>query len=153
MRATVLLIVLIVVGCTPYQDIGLMGGVEAQQVTATTFRIVARGNGYTSNTRIQDYALLKAAETTKAAGGTHFAIVSAEDATVQQSLYLTQIGPRGSAFTTASIGSVAKPGQDTYIRVFALDPGQAAPQGTLLADEIIQFVGPRVKGEKGSWLL
>jgi len=59
---------------------GIMGGVESQQMTSNTFRIVARGNGYTGGTQIQDYTLLKAAETTKAAGGTHFIIVGAADA-------------------------------------------------------------------------
>lgn len=63
---------------TPYQTMGIMGGVESQQITGTTYRIVARGN--TGGTTIQDYTLLKAAETTKAAGGTHFAIISASDA-------------------------------------------------------------------------
>ena len=59
---------------------GFAGGVEAQQMTADTFRIVARGNGYTGNTTIQDYTMLKAAETTKQAGASHFLIVSASDA-------------------------------------------------------------------------
>ena len=36
-------------GCaTKYQDMGFSGGVAAQQMTADTFRISARGNGYTS---------------------------------------------------------------------------------------------------------
>lgn len=55
---------------TKYQEMGFTGGVAAQQITSDTYRIVARGNGYTGNTAIQDYALLKAAETTIAAGGT-----------------------------------------------------------------------------------
>ena len=49
------LVVLGLVGCsTPYQSMGFSGGVEAQQMTANTYRIVARGNGYTSGTVIQD---------------------------------------------------------------------------------------------------
>ena len=51
-------------GCaTPYQDMGLRGGVEAQRMTVDTYRIIARGNGYTGGTTIQDYTMLKAAET------------------------------------------------------------------------------------------
>jgi hypothetical protein len=87
---------LLCAGCsTPYQEMGFGGGVEAQQMTANTYRIVARGNGYTSGTAIQDYALLKAAETTKQAGATHFEVISASDA--------------------SSVGAVTTPGQATTI--------------------------------------
>src|SRR6266498_2923777 len=51
--------------------------------TSAAFRIVARGNAYTGGTRIQDFVLLKAAETTKAAGGTHFIIGASQDASRQ----------------------------------------------------------------------
>jgi hypothetical protein len=72
---------LMLVACaTRYQDMGFAGGVAAEQMTADTFRIIARGNAYTSGTTVQDYALLKAAETTKEAGGTHFMVISAQDA-------------------------------------------------------------------------
>jgi hypothetical protein len=68
-------------GCaTKYQEMGFTGGVAAQQVTADTWRIQSRGNAYTGASTVQDYVLLKAAETTQAAGGTHFQIVSAADA-------------------------------------------------------------------------
>ena len=68
-------------GCaTKYQDMGFTGGVAAEQITADTWRIRARGNAYTNSSTVQDYVLLKAAETTQAAGGTYFQIVSAADA-------------------------------------------------------------------------
>jgi hypothetical protein len=135
---------------TPYQTFA--GGVESQQITGTTYRIVARGNGYTGGTTIQDYTLLKAAETTKAAGGTHFAIISASDAsstgTVTTAGHAQTSFVGNTAYTTFSPGNVygyVKPGQDTYIRVFTVAPGQAPPPGVLSADEIVQFVGSRVK--------
>src|SRR6516225_5090710 len=80
MRIVLLLFLVLTACATPYQNMGFMGGVEAQRMTADTYRIVARGNGYTGATTIQDYTMLKAAETTKQAGGTHFAIISAADA-------------------------------------------------------------------------
>jgi hypothetical protein len=68
MRWPVMLAALAVAGCsTPYQE-----GVAAEQMTADTFRIVARGNAYTADTALQDYTVLKAAKTTKNMGGTHF---------------------------------------------------------------------------------
>ena len=116
---------------------GFSGGVAAQQITADTFRIVARGNAYTGSTTVQDYVLLKAAETTKAAGATHFILISAADA-ARVSYDVTA----PSKYGPGSVDSVIKPGQDAYIRI--LKPGQQV-QGAFSADEIIQFTGPRVQ--------
>ncbi len=66
---------------TRYQEMGLTGGVGAQQISADTFRIMSRGNGFTTPEAVQDYTLLKAAEVTQSAGATHFIVVSAADAT------------------------------------------------------------------------
>lgn len=52
-----------------------------------------------------------------------------------------------TAYTTyspAQVHSVFKPGQDAYIRVFKVEPGDQGPLGAIAADEIIQFVGARV---------
>lgn len=153
MRRSLILLALAVSACsTPYQEMGITGGVAAQQMTADTFRIVSRGNGYTDRTQVQDYTMLKAAETTKAAGGTHFRIVSAEDATKQGAFVspgqatTTFYGNTASTtYSPATVTEIVKPGQDTYIRVLTLAPGQVAPRDAISADEIIQFVGSRVK--------
>lgn len=139
-------------GCaTKYQDMGFTGGVAAEQVMADTWRIRARGNAYTGNATIQDYVLLKAAETTQAAAGTHFQIISSADASRASTIVsgggttTTVVG--NQAFTsgsTAVADTVIRPGQDVYIRVLKLTPGQQA-QGVFSATEIIQFTGPRVK--------
>jgi hypothetical protein len=143
---------LLCAGCsTPYQEMGFGGGVEAQQMTANTYRIVARGNGYTSGTAIQDYALLKAAETTKQAGATHFEVISASDAssvgavtTPGQATTIITGSTARTTFTPATTHTFLKPGQDAYIRVLTLKPGQPTPAGVYQADEIIQYVGSRV---------
>jgi hypothetical protein len=80
---------------------GITGGVSAQQMTADTFRIVARGNGSTASTTIQDYTVLKAAETTKEHGGTHFMVISAADASSAD-----QFTTPGSA-QTSFVGNMA----------------------------------------------
>src|SRR5262245_46186575 len=68
-------------GCaTKYQEMGFTGGVAAQQITADTWRIQSRGNAYTGAATVQDFVLLKAAETATAAGATHFQIINAADA-------------------------------------------------------------------------
>jgi hypothetical protein len=131
---------------------GFSGGVSAQRMTADVVRISARGNGYTSNTKIQDYALLKAAETTKQMGGTHFAIISAADAskvgTVTTPGFAQTTVSGNVATTTYTPGSTdtfIKPGQDAYVRVLRIPPGSPPPAGAISADEIIAFVGSRVE--------
>lgn len=143
----------LLIGCaTPYQDMSFSGGVAAQQMTANTFRIVARGNGYTGATRVQDYLMLKAAETTLQNGGTHFVGISASDASGTSQIVTggtsqTQfVG--NTAYTTYSppvVSNVFKPGEDAYIRVLNVPSGAQPPPGAISASEIVQFVGARVK--------
>ena len=144
---------LLLFGCsTPYQEMGFSGGVLAQQMTANTFRIVARGNGYTGTTRVQDYLMLKAAETTLQNGGTHFAINDTADASDTSQIVTggtaqTQV-VGNTAYTTYSppvVSNVFKPGEDAYIRVLNVPAGHPPPPGAISAAEIVQFVGPRVK--------
>jgi len=136
---------------TPYQPLGAGGGVAAQQLTADTFRILARGNGVTDPAAVEDYMLLKAAETTLAAGGTHFVLVTTTDATatsttqgpteirtvVQGDTSVTTVDP-GQSFTFVA------PGRDAIIRVVTVRPGATPPEGAFDAAEIVAFVAPRV---------
>ena len=139
-------------GCaTKYQDMGFTGGVAAEQVTADTWRIRARGNAYTGSATVQDFVLLKAAETTQAAGGTHFQIITAADASRASTIVTgggsTTTFSGNTAFTTSGpvvADTVIKPGQDVYIRILKLPPGQS-PAGVFSAAEIIQFTGPRIQ--------
>jgi hypothetical protein len=131
---------------------GFSGGVAAEQMTADVFRIKSRGNAYTDQTTVQDYVMLKAAETTKSAGATHFQLISANDASRQDvittpgSVNTSVVGQTAiSTYTPPTTSTMIKPGQDAYIRVLRLTPGQQPPAGAFAADEIIQFVGSRVK--------
>lgn len=113
-------------------------GGDALQVTTDTDRIVARGNGYTNRATIQDYTLLKAAETVNRAGATHFAMVGADDASsaVRHVSY-------GRYLTTAS--TTVKPGANAIIKVMTLPPSSNLPPGTFQTDEIIRIIGSRVE--------
>lgn len=121
-------------------------------MTADVYRIEARGNGYTKSTTMQDFTMLKAAETARNAGGTHFMMISAEDASRTGAYVMpgqAQTSFNGNVATTTYSPPTAipihKPGQDTYIRVLRLTPGQTPPPGAISADEIITNVGGRVK--------
>jgi hypothetical protein len=76
-------------GCaTSYHSNGFTGGFSDTQFAPDAFRVVFRGNGYTSGERVQDFALLRASELTIQHGFTCFAIVDENNST------------RTSSFTT-----------------------------------------------------
>lgn len=131
---------------------GLTGGVTAQPVMTDVYRIVARGNGYTGQAAVQDFVLLKAAETTLEAGATHFLVLDASNQTdhsVGQTPGFAQTNVYGrTAFTTYSPGAtynITKPGQDTMIRVLRVRQGENPPPGAFPANDIAQTIGPRLK--------
>ena len=140
-------------GCaTPYQEMGFAGGVTAQQMTSNTFRIVSRGNGYTDSTAVQDYLMLKSAETTIQNGGTHFLVITAADASRNAQIVTGGIAHttfNGNSATTTytppTATNIFKPGQDAYIRVINVPQGTQPPDSAVAATEVIQFVGPRVR--------
>jgi hypothetical protein len=151
MRAVILLLSLAIAGCsTPYQPIGFGGGVEAQQMSADTFRIRAKGNGRTASSTIMDYLLLKSAETAKAAGGTHFVILTAQNTTTTSLEYSSAqsahlVGGMVLGSGVGSVDTVVRPGGDLYVRVLTVPKGQAPPANAIAADEVIKFIGTRVK--------
>lgn len=82
-------------GCaTTYQQTGFSGGFSETKLGPDTVRVVFKGNGYTSDERATDFALLRAAQLCREAGFTHF--------TVQ---------PQASSTPAVSVnGGIAKPG-------------------------------------------
>jgi hypothetical protein len=139
-------------GCSSsYREMEAGRGVQALQMSADTWRIEARGNGYTGGNIVKDWMLLKAAETTKQKGGTHFVIVEQSDASTKSSTITpgarqsTLVGAtRTSVYTPATINRQIQPGQDAYIRVIKLSPQEAVPPDAKSADEIIKYIGGRI---------
>jgi hypothetical protein len=137
---------------TKYQEMGWTGGVSAQPITNDTYRVKAGGNAYTASSTVQDYVLLKAAETTVAAGKTHFVIINAEDTSkreIDQDAGVMNTTVHGSVtlttYTPGSTSVTVKPGKDVYIRVFTPKPNEPAIPNGIRAEEIIANIGPRVR--------
>jgi hypothetical protein len=137
---------------TKYQDMGFSGGVMAEPVMTDVYRIVARGNSYTSVDRVQDFALMKAAETTLAAGGNFFVIVNEADRTsvvTGQTSGFAQTSVVGhTAITTYTPGStynIIKPGEAVMIRVLRVAANQPPPPGAFSAQDIVNTIGPRLR--------
>ena len=145
----------VLAGCqTQYQEMGYTGGVAAMPITSDTYRIVSRGNGYTDPTTVQDYSLLKAAETTLSTGNTHFLLVSGNDATSntvgQTSGYMQTSVYGNTAYSTYTPGTtynIVKPGQDLIIKLFNSAKGPV-PQGAFAAQDVYNNINPRVMRPK-----
>ncbi|TPI47565.1 hypothetical protein FJW05_11400 [Mesorhizobium sp. B2-9-1] len=149
-KLIVLLALLLLAGCqTKYQNMGFTGGVAAAPIGGDMYRISARGNGYTDPTTVQDYVLLKAAETTLQSGHTHFVIVGGQDASRQefgQTPGMMQTNIIGNtAYTTYTPGStyqIVKPGQDVLIKVGNLTGLNNI--GAFDAKQVFDAINPRV---------
>lgn len=149
---------------TDYGDMGFTGGVRADQMSADTYRIVARGNAYTDSTRIADFAVRRAAEATLESGHEWFMVLGRDDQTsVGQLVTTTPRQTYGTATTTAfgsggygtatttfnattyggqtQVTTIYRPGEDLLIRV-----GKGPrPDGAWDAAETLRYVLPRTE--------
>jgi hypothetical protein len=120
-------------------------GPVVEQMTTNIFGIKSSASATVES------VLLKAAQTTKKVGATHFKLISADDAgrpldvTTQGSANSPAEARAGQSYAGTPASPSIKPGQDTYIRVFRLMPGQEPPAGYFDAEEIIALMGRRAK--------
>ena len=149
---------------TTYGEIGFWGdGVAADQLADDTFRIRSRGNEQTEHATVDDFALLKAAETVKGACFTHFVVVDGADRTVvdetvtpetwtttviEKEVDGKKVKVKERSYTPATHSISIRPGQDLVVR--GLRVSGAAPDEAFSADEIIAFVSPRVERRKNA---
>jgi hypothetical protein len=135
LRLVVVLCALALWGCaTPYQETGILGGVTAAQTGTDTYRISARANGYTDPGAVKDFVLLKAAETAKERGATHFFVLDRDDVTRRS------YGLAGNVAVPISF-----PAEDIEVKLFDRKRGQKPPDNAYSADDVIARIGPRVK--------
>lgn len=120
MRVPLVFVLLLLTCCaTPYQEMGFLGeigfggGVDAQKLSHDTYKIKAYGNALSSAALMREYAMRKAAETTRQAGNTHFIIVRQQ-----------------------YVGAGKFPGEEFEIRVLTVSPGKTAPRGAFSVNEV-----------------
>jgi hypothetical protein len=96
---------------TSYQSDGFSGGFKETQLGPDIYRVSFNGNAYTSRERVQDFALLRAAELTLQSGARYFVVVSEND----QTHVSTHVTP-GSIQTYAGQTTYRSPRVDTYYK-------------------------------------
>jgi hypothetical protein len=95
-------------GCaTSYKSKGFGGGYSETQLAPDSFRVMFRGNAYTSPERMQDFALLRAADIVEQHGFTCFAVENERSSTAVE-------GDKTSG-TSVTSGSVETSGSEAYM--------------------------------------
>jgi hypothetical protein len=109
--------------------ISLGGEDAAGQVAGRLYRISVPRSKFAEAASVEDYALLRAAEATKRAGGTHFLVVR---------------GAEETGGLTPPAAALA-PGADyvIYFRVLDVAPAGPVSASALSVDEIMLFYGKR----------
>jgi len=131
-------------GCaTPYQKMGVGGGVRSVRLETDLAQVTARGSPLTDADTIERYVLRKAAETTLAAGYDHFEVVSVSDRTrILQGVagYMTAVG---NGLPSAGLSlPLVRPGETALIRMMR-GPAPTGPGGVVFdARDLLAHLAP-----------
>lgn len=103
----------LLIGCaTPYKRNGLAGGFSETRLQENIFTVCFRGNGYCSQERAQDFAMLRCAEVTLEYGYKYFAL---GDSSAADNTMLFHSGSNAQTYgTISSSGSTAHGTFNTY---------------------------------------
>ncbi|MBX9637995.1 hypothetical protein [Nitrosomonas sp.] len=103
--AIALLVPLMAACATGYQSSGFTGGFKNTQLSPDVFRVSFSGNAFTSSDRVQDFALLRAAELTLANNAQYFTVITSAD----QSRIDAHVSP-GSSHTSGTVSTYGNTG-------------------------------------------
>lgn len=155
---------------TPYKPSGLGGGFSDSRLDAHTFRVHARGNGYTPADRVQNIALFRCAELTLTNGFDYFVLLDASNSATQAyystpSTYTETTTATANAYGRTVVGQatttgrytpgvtipVTRHGADVMFRAFA---GAKPPDPNAFdAMEVVRYLGPSVAPARAQELL
>jgi hypothetical protein len=151
-------------GCaTQYQQTGFSGGVEDTPVNSNTYRILARGNAFTSQERTRDFVLLRASELAIAGGFSHFVILDSQAYAKQSTItmpgtYQSSTHGQASVYGNTAYGSaqtygtytpptattISKPRNEVIVRLLRSD--EAGSGVAYDARMVHGSLAPRLKG-------
>lgn len=145
LAASLALGLLLVMGAceTPYQEDGpdtLRGGVTSRMVSEDVYEIVVHTNGFSSNGRVHDFALLRGAEIAQREGAIGFIFVSAEDLTSSERV----IGYGDGGRYSSAVGvMVVRPGSAVTMQLVREPTQVLAERRVYLASDILADLGPK----------
>ena len=130
MKILPVILLFLLAGCaTGYHPLSIDGGYTDSQYSPNTFRVIFRGNGYTSMERAQDLALLRCSELALTNGFHYFQVINESDAVSHS--YISTPGSStttgyfsGNAYYSTTIDSppqtidVERPHAEMFIRCY-----------------------------------
>ena len=105
---------------TSYKPVGVSGGFEETQLAENVWRVRFRGNGYTSSSKVEDYAMLRAAELTITKGYSFFRLEDSRNAS--STAYMTTPSTTTTSGTATTYGT-----QASYSATSTTTPGVTVP--------------------------
>lgn len=118
-------LVIFLAGCaTSYQERGLSGGYENQEIGPNKYQIVFRGNGFTSPTTVHGYALRRANELCASKGFEEAQILSDNSAVrtikTADNIHCT---PYGNTFSCSNYGgnAISKHSAELIVKCISKD--------------------------------
>ena len=142
---------------TPYGDMGLLGGTEVEEVGAETLVVRAKGNGFTSQETVDDFAFLRVAEEAQSRGYAAFQLLEGRDILKEEMVHirgLSQEQTRVNRFgyretvTTYDAGSNVvsmEPGSEIVVRLLPGPVQEPVPSDVFVAADVIRFLGPELR--------
>ena len=146
---------------TPYGEMGFAGGYQSTWLAPDVLSVSVRGNGYTSQQRVQDYTLLQAAERAMESGYTHFVVGDRQDASSRDSTWVstpTTTTTTGTLYGNSYVGTstttgggynmqVFRPGQDVVFRMFDEEPAGYRPGQFFVVRDVYDALAPEYIGK------
>ena len=145
---------------TPYQKSGFSGGYKEYFINENTFKIVAKGNAFTSQEKVQLIVLVRASEICKNKGKDIVEVLTA-NSRMKTSLYSTPSqgittytpGQQSSTvYSGGSVGSVSKPIAEITVRIYKyaelnsskekIQKDNAYGVKYFIAEDIIKYIKP-----------
>lgn len=158
--SAIIFVTLLITGCaTPYQEMGYSGGFESNWLAPDVLTVDVKGNGFTDDRRVKDYALLQAAERAQEAGYRYFTIISNKNNGHQDQFYIpptsttTTTGvvtensftAKSTTTTTGGVEQIYKPARSIVVRMFRNVPPGYLPGQYCDVTKILGTLGQKYK--------
>lgn len=147
---------------TPYGETGYSGGYESNWLAPDVLSVDVSGNGFTSDQRVKDYALLQAAERGQQAGYKYFTMLRNDNqggvdtyytpptatTTTTANAYGNSLYATSNTTTTGGVQQVYKPGRAMVVRMHREVPEGYLPGQYFAIDEILSTIGVKYLPKK-----
>ena len=142
---------------TPYGEMGLLGGTEVEEVGPARLVVRAKGNGFTSQQTVDNFAFLRAAEEAENRGYAAFQLLEGRDISTEEVVHirgLSQEQTRVNRFgyretvTTYDPGTdvvAMEPGSEIVVRLVPGPVREPVPADVFVAADVIRFLGPELR--------